>query len=255
LLLSPYSVTDTSLAITTGKPYLLEGRVTTFYTDMQVKLASGKSTKEWPFTHCSESSFTESEFERWKKQMEVDGLSLPSKSECRKICESINALIEHRFTGDELNVKLAKQKKYQDMLQPAKPSLVKQNNGMDQQQKLRLLNELNRKQNAEDVRNALVAEKNRQRAAARVRHIEATKKKVADEAAAATYKQGLLSAPANDIDGLFSEGSDISRAPTPVQAPKSPKPQEKKGGIPTFSKMCMDDEIIGNIDLGIDIDI
>jgi RNA polymerase-associated protein RTF1 len=225
----------------------MEGRPQSFYTDMHVKLSSGKSTKEWPFTHCSESPFTEAEFSRWKKQLEVDNLPLPSKSECRKHCDAINALIDHRFTGEELNQKLAKQNKYRHLLQPVKPSLVK-NSSMDQQQKLQLRNQLNRKQNTEDVRKALVAEKNKQRAAARAR-AKAAQEKAAQDAAAS------LTVPKSDMDGLFSDaGSDISRTATPVPGPNR-LVQEKKGGIPTFSKVSMEDDILGSIDLGIDIDI
>jgi RNA polymerase-associated protein RTF1 len=212
---------------------------------MHVNLASGKSTKDWPFTHCSESPFSEGEFERYKKQLAVDGMSLPTKSELSKQCEIISNLIDHRFTEAQVNEKLEKQNKFRHLLQAAEPSLVK-NRSMDQQQKLRIRNELNRKQNSEDVRRALVTEKNRQRAAARRRQAEAAKLE-------AEKSKDSLAVPKNDIDGLFSEGSDISRAATPVQG--RPVVQQKKGGMPSFSKVCLDDDILATIDLGIDIDI
>jgi len=222
---------------------MMEARNSTFYTDQYALLASGKSTKEYPFTHCSESHFTEGEFERWKVQLKVDGAPVPTRSECRKQCDKINALIEHRFTEEELNLKLEKQRKYHHLLQPVARSNLGKSSSNDIQEKIRLRNEKNRRQNTEDVRRALVAEKKRQRAVARAK-------------ARAAAQKDMLAIPKNDFDDLFSGGSDISRAATPSQDNLvKPPPQEKKGGIPTFTKMAMDDDIIGTMDLGIDIDI
>lgn len=220
-----------------------------FYTDQYVILAHGKAEKEWPFTFCSDSKIAESEFERWKKQLVVDGLSVPSRSICNTKCEKINKLILHRFTSDELNEKLEKQRKYRHLLTQSQPKpSAKTNSSSEQANNLRLLNEKNRRQNAENVRKALVAEKNRQRAAARAKAAEL----------AAASKNETLAVPKNEIDSLFSEG-EISRTATPVQNTSATKPttpkETTKGGIPTFTKMSMDDDIIGTMDLGIDIEI
>lgn len=233
----------------TSKPYFMDIPNNPFYTDQYVILANGKAEKEWPFTFCSDSKISESEFEHWKKQLVADSIPLPSRSTCNSKCEKINKLISHRFTSDELNEKLEKQHKYRHLLTQSQPkaTLARTNNTNDQQNNLRLLNEKNRKQNAENVRKALVAEKNRQRANARAKAAEM----------AAASKEQMLAVPKSDVDALFSEGSDISRTATPVQdAPvKKPDPPKEKVGIPKFTKMSMDDDIIGTMDLGIDIDI
>jgi RNA polymerase-associated protein RTF1 len=235
--------------VTTGKPYFMDIPNNPFYTDQYVVLAHGKAEKEWPFTFCSDSKIGDSEFERWKKQLVVDSLPVPSRSTCNSKCEKINKLISHRFTSDELNEKLEKQHKYRHLLTQSQPkaTLARTTSSNDQQNNLRLLNEKNRKQNAENVRKALVAEKNRQRSNARAKAAEI----------AAANKEQMLAVPRSDVDALFSEGSDISRTATPVQdAPgKKPDPPKEKGGIPKFTKMSMDDDIIGTMDLGIDIDI
>jgi RNA polymerase-associated protein RTF1 len=221
-----------------------------FYTDQYVVLAHGKAEKEWPFTFCSDSKIAESEFERWKKQLHADSLTIPSRSSCNVKCDKINKLITHRFTSDELNEKLEKQRKYRHLLTQSQPktSLARTTSSNEQQINLRLLNEKNRKQNAENVRKALVAEKNRQRAAARAKAAEM----------AAVANREMLAVPRNDVDSLFSDG-EISRTATPVQNASATKPspprETTKGGIPTFTKMSMDDDIIGTMDLGIDIEI
>ncbi len=90
------------------------------------------------------------------------------------------------------------------------------------------------------------------------------------------------------VDELFEGGSDISRAGTPVNGTGTPKvaasisraetpnpvtiangtprsstptinvlkpAAEKKKGLPVIRKAALDDEILANMDLGIDIDI
>ena len=215
-----------------------------FYTDQYVLLAHGKNEKDWPLTHCSDSKFTEAEFERWKKQLEFDGLRMTFKAETAKQCTKISELLDHHLTGPEINEKLEKQNKYKHLFTPALPSLKKTKSN-DMQDKLRLLNEKNRKQNAEDVRKALLAEKARQRQAmVRARR---------EAAAAAAAKENSLAVPKSDIDALFSEGSDISRTASPAPPVKQETP--KKKGIPTFTKMTLDDDIIGSMDLGFDIEM
>jgi RNA polymerase-associated protein RTF1 len=234
----------------TGKPYFMDIPNNPFYTDQHVILANGKAEKEWPFTFCSDSKISDSEFEHWKKQLVADSLPLPSRSTCNSKCEKINKLISHRFTSDELNEKLEKQHKYRHLLTQSQPkaTLARTTSVNDQQNSLRLLNEKNRKENSENIRKALVAEKNRQRANARAKAIDlaaASKEK--------KEKEQTLAVPKSEgIDDLFSGGSDISRTATPVQ--DAPVKKEKVG-IPKFTKMSMDDDIIGNMDLGIDIDI
>lgn len=235
--------------IKTGKPYFMDIPNNTFYTDQYIVSASGKVEKEWPFTHCSDSKITVQEFDDWKRQLLSDSITLPSRSTCNAKCEKINQLITHRFTSEELNEKLNKQHKYRYLLTQSQPkaTIARTSSTNDQQNSLRLLNEKNRKENSENIRKALVAERNRQRANAKSKAVEMA------AAAAASREQQTLAVPRSDDAGLFSEGSDISRTATPVQDAAPVK--KEKAGIPKFTKMKMDDDIIGNLDLGIDIDI
>lgn len=231
--------------IKTGKPYLMDISGQRFYTDQYAILATGKLEKEWPFTHCSDSKVTEEEFKEWREPTGEVPQSI-SRSTCNAKCDSINRLINHRFTNEELSKKLEKQHKYRDLLAQSQPkaSLQRTSSVNEQQNSLRLLNEKNRKENSENIRKALVAEKNRQRANANARAKEL--------AASKLKKEQMLAVPRSDDAGLFSEGSDISRTATPVQ---SAPPQKQKIGIPKFTKMSADDDIIGSMDLGIDLDL
>jgi RNA polymerase-associated protein RTF1 len=74
---------------------------------------------------------------------------------------------------------------------------------------------------------------------------EAARHRAEEEARNALEKQSL------DVDALF-DGDGSSRASTPK--PQETKKTERKG-LPTFRKPKMDDDIIANMDLGIDIDI
>lgn len=231
----------------TGKPYFMEIPGSPFYTDQYVILATGKLEKDWPFTHCSDSKVTEEEFKEWREprnpEGQIEGAQFLSRSTCNSKCDSINRLINHRFTNEELSKKLEKQHKYRDLLTQSQPKVSLQRTASvnEQQNSLRLLNEKNRKENSENIRRALVAEKNRQRANARAKELAASQQK----------KEQMLAVPKSDDAGLFSEGSDISRTATPV--PNAP-PKKQKVGIPKFTKMSVDDDVIGSMDLGIDID-
>ncbi|KAK5133527.1 hypothetical protein LTR08_007664 [Meristemomyces frigidus] len=144
---------------------------------------------------------------------------------------------------------------------------------MRRQDHLAALNQKNRGKNAEEVRRALLEEKRKLQAAREAAVAEsiakaAAKKKAEEEAAAK-----LLAVPArNDMSELFGEGSaDGSRAGTPVG--KSPTRRERiatpvggwglRGGkkkvgllgLGAIRRREMDDEVIGNLDLGIDVEI
>lgn len=214
--------------------------------------------KEWPYTHCSDSKFNESEFERWKKQIEIDGVRRITRTEANKICTGIHGILDHHLTSQEITDKINKQNKFKHMFAIASSSTPKKSTlGDDAAEKMRIRNEKIRKQNADEVRKALVAEKSK----ARQGLFRAQREHAARKAAA---ENGTLVVPKSDFDGLFSEGSDISRTASPAvgmsATPAPPPPAKaaeppKKRGIPTFAKMAMDDDIIGSMDLAIDIDI
>jgi RNA polymerase-associated protein RTF1 len=253
-------------AIVTGSPYLVDAApvVQPFYTDQYVMLAHGQSQKQWSFMHCSDSKFTEREFNRWKNQVALDKVPVTAKTEAEKICSKIHALLDHHLTSEEINEKIAKRDKYKHLFAASTASTPKRTQSNDVAEKLRLRNEKTRRQNAEDVRKALIAEKAKRQAFMKAQHERAAAQAVANNDAAAT--SASLAVPKSDIDTLFSEGSDISRAASPAVGSAAPAVQNantstpgtntpKKKGLPAFTKMTMDDDIISGMDLAIDIEI
>ncbi|CAL5866312.1 uncharacterized protein PFLUO_LOCUS519 [Penicillium psychrofluorescens] len=96
-----------------GKPYAMEaanGRP--FVIEKYVKLAHGKSVREFPFVACSDSHFTEAEFNRYHKTMAVDDCRMATRSRVAAKVGDINRLINHKFTKEELSEKLRKQNQY-----------------------------------------------------------------------------------------------------------------------------------------------
>ncbi|KAL8916663.1 MAG: hypothetical protein Q9172_006203 [Xanthocarpia lactea] len=156
-----------------------------------------------------------------------------------------------------------------------KTSTKPTNAGPTQQERLAELNRANRKANAADVRKAQQAER---RAEALARKRVERGEAVADPFARVktrprtNYDAGgeHLAPPkaaAKAVDDLFEDGTKSNsragtpgRAGTPVQngAMKSvtpQPPQERVNGLPKIGKRNMDDDVIGAMDLGIDIEI
>ncbi|PKX98094.1 RNA polymerase-associated protein [Aspergillus novofumigatus IBT 16806] len=95
---------------TEGRPYAMEspnGR--SFVTNQYAVLAHGKAEREFPFIACSDSPFTEAEFNRYRQTMAVEDCKIATKSVLAKKVADINRLINHQFTKEELNEKLRKQ--------------------------------------------------------------------------------------------------------------------------------------------------
>ncbi|EOD51443.1 putative rna polymerase ii transcription elongation factor protein [Neofusicoccum parvum UCRNP2] len=224
---------------TEGSPYTMQGSNNKpVKTDLYVLVAHGKAEKEWPFIMCSDSKFSESEFQRWKSVCEGEGVKIPSRSKLNRNLESIHALLDRRWSEEEIAEKLRRQNKFAP---ERSGNVVPVTAVSSRNSKLQDLNRNIRKNNANEVRQALLAERAARAAAAekaRLRRAEEEIKKRAAEDAKA--------------DALF-DGSDISRTGTPSNQTKKPKVERK--GIPTFTKKAMDDELIGSMDLGIDIEI
>lgn len=136
-----------------------------------------------------------------------------------------------------------------------------------QPERLAAINKANRQAYNESLRKAQLAEKRAEREAqekiargeaianpfARVK----TRAKVHHDAPETT---GLQVPTGKALDDLFGDGSDISRAGTPkpgngTSTPKTSKPSSQPTGIASFKKRNMDDDILSEIDLGIDIEI
>ncbi|EKD13725.1 uncharacterized protein L3040_005659 [Drepanopeziza brunnea f. sp. 'multigermtubi'] len=133
--------------------------------------------------------------------------------------------------------------------------------GMSQQDRLALLNRQNRAKNAEEVRQAQI---NERRAARKIQAAVARGEEVAEDHSRRLKTRAKFK---HDVADAYVEGQSgtnkISAASTPKLAADKPttpiptlvKMQTEKKGIPTFRRPLMDDEIIGAMDLGIDIDI
>lgn len=149
-------------------------------------------------------------------------------------------------------------------------SLAKKDGKKDltQQEKLALKNMENRRKNAEEVRKAQLRER------ARARQIE--KKIERGEAVQEDMSRRLITRPKFVHDSSEKATPSPSKAGTP--APGTPskaaetrnangvlphiaklqeqhRQQQKKNGLPVISAPLMDDEIIGAMDLGIDIEL
>ena len=138
-----------------------------------------------------------------------------------------------------------------------------------QQERLAALNRANRKANAEAVRKAQIAEKRaEERAKAAVERGEAIANRFARVKTRAKVHHNFdeddhLAPPKNkNVDDLFEESARSGTAtPTPGKAangvtPKSgtPQPKIEPKQIGSFKKK-MDDDILGSLDFGIDVDI
>ncbi|KAF2397472.1 hypothetical protein EJ06DRAFT_150577 [Trichodelitschia bisporula] len=237
---------------TAGKPYLFGEGTHAFYTEKYLSLSLGKGVKQLPMTNCSNQRFDEDEWERYRSMLEEENLPFVRQYDVNARIDAINKVIAHRFTSEELSKKIQEQRKFEHLMTAsAQPRLPPARSHDDIQDRLHARNERNRKQNETEVRQALIQEKFKQRARAKKMAAEEQARK---EAAA---KQNTLAVPKSNVDDLFSEGSDASRVGTPVPAQTvKPKPKvEKKTGIPTFTRIATDDEVIGEMDFEIDLEI
>lgn len=157
----------------------------------------------------------------------------------------------------------------------ASPSRVRK--GPTQQERLAELNRANRRANTEDIRRAQLAEKEAEaREAAAIARGEAIANPFARVKTRAKVMHDVnshnLVPPKPSSQGAAEDGSsDVSRGATPLSGANTPvvgalrKRQgtpsvlrlsdDKPKGIPTIRRRAMDDEIIGAMDLGIDIEI
>ncbi|KAK2808148.1 hypothetical protein FQN49_008739, partial [Arthroderma sp. PD_2] len=93
-----------------GRPYAIEGpNGRNFVTTQYCRLAHGKAEKEFPFIACSDSPFTEAEFNRYRQTMIVEDCKMPTKAILANKVADINRLLNHEFTKEELEEKLRRQ--------------------------------------------------------------------------------------------------------------------------------------------------
>lgn len=156
-----------------------------------------------------------------------------------------------------------------------------ENKGLTQQEKLALLNAENRRRNAEAVRKAQLLERARareielrlasgeqiegvhsRRLKTRMKFVHDVNENNTDKTKQAVGESANASANANaNANGASGSGSG-SGTPKPADSlpPHIAKLQEQqrnqaKAGVPIISKPLMDDDIIGALDLDIDVEI
>ncbi|KAI5860792.1 plus-3-domain-containing protein [Durotheca rogersii] len=94
-----------------GKPYAMEKQNgQTFVTDQYVQVAHGKAEREWPFISCSDSPFTETEYTRYQKVCQEEGVVFPKKPTLSAKIDDINALRNRSWTDAEVNAKIERER-------------------------------------------------------------------------------------------------------------------------------------------------
>lgn len=293
------------------RPYAIEtanGKLVK--TTQYIRAAHGKAERNWPFITCSDSPFTEAEWNRYKQTCLVESVPLPTKPKLAQKIADINALVNRTWTEAELQEKLLKsgalvnkyaplkrnqltnaikeakatndlvkaeelQKELDELDGPklaystsmrSSPKKPQQAGGLSQQDRLAVLNKANRRRNAEEVRQAQINERKAARSteAAIARGEDVTEDHSRRVKTRAKFKHDVS-------EGLSQKKTDdeASGANTPSGTPKLSAKKStslphlaklqaangEKKGLPTLSRPLMDDDIIGAIDLGIDIDI
>jgi RNA polymerase-associated protein RTF1 len=139
--------------------------------------------------------------------------------------------------------------------------------GLSQQERLAKLNRENRRKNAEDVRKAQVAERalHKKTEAALARGESVVEDHSRRVKTRAKFKHDVS-------DGIGAKKSEGETSGTNTPGPNTPNLEAKKStplphisklqavqgekkGLPTIRRPLMDDDIIGAIDLGIDIEL
>ncbi|KAJ9619927.1 RNA polymerase-associated protein rtf1 [Taxawa tesnikishii (nom. ined.)] len=274
-----------------GKPYHMEGqnrKVIT--TDQYLLVSQGKAERSWPFVTCSNEKITEDEFDKYKRAMAADNMRVPKRAYLHQKLDDIHKLIDSLKTEEDISTKIrnanavqARAKAYErerivkrrdaaltnnddatvakcdaelavfdgksTARPPPKAANTSAKSARDQQERLAALNKANRKANSEEIRKAQIAEK---RAQQKLREEAIARARKAEEEAKAAKEKHL------GVDLFGDAGSDISRTATPVNGtPK--RGSTPANGVPkklgTFSRKKLDDDVIGAMDLGIDIDI
>ncbi|KAI1194669.1 hypothetical protein F5X97DRAFT_310325 [Nemania serpens] len=94
---------------TQGRPYAMQRiQQQSFVTDQYVRIAFGKTVKEFPFISCSDSPFHETEYHRFQRVCQEDVVPFPKKAQVDAKIDDINALRNRTWTEKEVSDKLAR---------------------------------------------------------------------------------------------------------------------------------------------------
>jgi RNA polymerase-associated protein RTF1 len=290
------------------RPYAMENsNGKHFKTTQYVRAAHGKAERNWPFITCSDSPFTEAEWNRYKRACIDDNVPLPTKPKLNQKIIDINNLVNRTWTEEELQAKLtasgalqtkyaalernrinvqikearanglesraaALQKELEELDGPKlaystsmQPTPKKPSNTPSQQERLAALNRENRRKNAEEVRQAQIRERRHAKMteAALARGEEVvedhsrrlkTRAKFKHDANESFKKKEPASGESTPA-GSGTPKMDAKKPPTLPLLAKLQQGQKDAKGLPTIRKPLMDDDIIGSLDLGIDLEL
>lgn len=292
-----------------GKIYAMVGpNGQQFLTNRYIVATHGKAQRPWSFLECSMSRFSEDEWRRYRVTMANEDCKMPTRGQINKKLDDLNKLINHKWLDAEITEKLNNQNDLMATVTKAKEKEAIQDQILEARRarNYELVDELEEKLqnivpmklamgtsivkkeaprvNAEQERLAALNRKNNQLNSENIR-----KAQLAEMHARRIKQQQRTASPAPNkaLDDLFGDGSDISRAATPINGSGTParsgtpnpagngttatgtpaagtprsstpipyKPVSKKKGLPVIRKAALDDEIIANMDLGLEIDL
>ncbi|EEP81272.1 predicted protein [Uncinocarpus reesii 1704] len=252
-----------------GRPYAIEGlNGRKFVTKQYAVLEHGNSKKEFPFIFCSDGPFTESEFNRYRQTMVVEGFKMPTKSVLAKKINDIHSLINYQLSKEELEEKLKRQgthdnkmavfqriqlqKRRQEALASGDEAAIAEcdtelarlsgpklafgtslveprSSEKTQQERLAELNRRNQKLNAENVRKAEIAE----RRAARLQQAAVARGEALPDrfARVKTRARTHYDASGNRLVPKKEQRSEISGSVTPLTAAGTPNKVTPPRGV------------------------
>lgn len=292
---------------TTSRPYALNGPNGSFVTDQYVKAAHGKAIKEFPFIAASSGKFSESELNRFQVTCHNEGVKLPTQPFLATKVDSINDLINHRWTNEEIKARLARRNELKRRFDPAERERVarlleeatvandtqkmeelqeeldkmgaqrlafktslgpaKVNSSLktsSEQDRLAERNKENRRLNAEAVRKAQLKERAKAREIEKALH---RGEQVKEDPSRRLRTKAKFVHDVNDQSGQDSQNGTATNTPTngtpTVSATKpggslphiSKLQNEDAKGLPIIHKPLVDDDVIGSLDLDIDVEI
>jgi len=216
-----------------------DSRVKHIFCDTYLIASYGSMDREYPFVACSDTGFTEEEFQRRNQMLESQNLEPSTQAFLFKKCSAINAFLAKTLTAAEISEKVARRNKYLHLLASSEPGFGVGPKTLERNLALERVNEQNRLHNQKTVRAAELARINErrrlQKQAAKARMEREEKERKAKEAA--------------------------ERGET-VEEEKVEKPKAISAYVPRdyksakdFSKLRTDDEIVRSLDVQVDIDI
>ncbi|KAK4195934.1 putative RNA polymerase-associated protein RTF1 [Triangularia verruculosa] len=278
----------------TGRPYAMpDSSGHQMVVDLYVKVAHGDAVREWPFISCSDRGFTESEWNRYKQVCLTAGINIPTKNQLVAKISDINGLVRHKWTEQEIADKLKRQntlmakfsnterdnltrqleaarvrgdedavdsiqKKLEDLSTPKlafRTSLASERRGegkgMTQQERLAVLNAENRRRNAEEVRKAQLKERER-RIIPKGRSAADTPSGSQGGGGGESQREG---SGGGNTPAANGGGGGLLPHIAKLQEQQRAAAAAAKNGLPLVHAPLMDDDIIGALDLGIDVEI